>query len=380
MRILVVFTSQLLASRGTPSRSRNLVRTLAAHPDNELLVLSRDPAGSLAEVVDAEHQALSGAEVVPPLETAVARFQPAIVYGHTDKAVAPLARLQASGPCTVVDLHGDPAAEKLEQTWKPLPRRLRAFVRHRLDELRWLGKMDGFTVVSEHLRERVQRFGKPTCVVWGGVDPELFRAPPAVAAPTLTVAYAGNFRPYQGLGILVEAMARLDRRFHLLLMGDPTGGEPILKRARRLLGDRLTVLESVPYAEVPELLATADILTVPRPPSRSGRFGFPSKLPEYLALGRAVVVTDLGEQANVVRNGENGLVVRAGSTAALAEALLRLADDNLRRRLGLAARRDAETRLSWGHIGEQLQEFLQRLVDCRQRIANPSGQALGRAR
>ena len=363
MRILLLFTSRLLESRGTPSRSRNLARALSAQPGNELLILSRDPEGSLAGVLVARHEELRRRDVDAQLAAAVARFRPAVVYGQTDKAVPPTARLGASGPCRVVDLHGDPAAEKLEQSWQPLTRRLRAWGRHRWDEARWLGRIDAFTVVSERLGRRVRRFGKPTEVVWGGVDPELFRAPPPAASEVITVAYAGNFRPYQGLGVLIDAMRRLEDRFHLLLVGDPTGGEALLSRARAQLGDRLEVREPVPYAEVPALLARADVLTVPRPVSRSGAFGFPSKLPEYLALGRAVVVTDLGEQPRVVRDGENGLVVAPGSAAALAAALARLADPDLRRRLGKTAREDAESRLSWERVGRQLQEFFRRLVE-----------------
>lgn len=374
MRILVLFTSLLLESRGTPSRSRNLARALCDQPGNELLVLSADPRGSLMGAVDAAHYSLAGPNVTEQLRIAAERFRPHIVYGQTDKAERPLARLGLGHGQRIVDLHGNLAAEKLEQLWKPRSRRLRAYLRHRLDELRWRRKMDGFTVVTEQLASRVRRFGKPVAVVWGGVDPETFSALPALPGAQVTVAYAGNFRPYQGLDVLVEAMTRLDARFRLLLVGDPTGGEELLARARRALGDRLTVRPPVPYAEIPAVLASADVLTVPRPRCRSAHFGFPSKLPEYLALGRAVVVSDVGEQARVVRDGETGLVVPPGSAAALAVALKRLADPQLRHRLGKAGRREAETRLSWQQVGRRLQAFLQRIVALRSADGRLSGE------
>ncbi len=118
----------------------------------------------------------------------------------------------------------------------------------------------------------------------------------------------------------------------------------------------------MPYREIPAVLAAADVLVVPRPESRSGRFGFPSKLPEYLALGRAVVASDVGDQARVVRHRENGLVVTPGSAAALVEALRSLADPDLRRRLGEAGRRSAVEELCWDRVGERLQAFLTGLV------------------
>ena len=69
-------------------------------------------------------------------------------------------------------------------------------------------------------------------------------------------------------------------------------------------------------------------------------------------------MSDVGEQARVVRHGDNGLVVPPGDPAALAAVLERLADPALRRSLGEAARRYAVDRLSWRRVGRALQQFL----------------------
>jgi glycosyltransferase involved in cell wall biosynthesis len=111
-------------------------------------------------------------------------------------------------------------------------------------------------------------------------------------------------------------------------------------------------------AEVPGLLSGADILVIPRISDRAARYGFPSKLPEYMATGKALVITDVGEHANVVKNGETGLVIPPDSATALAEALLMLQDDNLRRRLGFQAREFIEQELTWDKIAENLYYFL----------------------
>ena len=373
MRILALFRGRLAESRGTPSRSRNLVATLAAR-DNDLLVLSGDPPGALDGVLAVPHRSLSD-RPEERLAAAARQHRPELFYGQASKSGPLLLTLGAVAAPRVVDLHGDLAAEKLEQEWKPLPRRLASFARHRLEERRWLHRMDGFTAASATLARRVGRLGLPTEVVWGGVDPDLFKAPPPAGGDGVLVAYAGNFRPYQGLAVLVEAFAHLDDRFRLLLVGDPTGGEAVLERARRLLGDRLTVEKPVAYGRVPEVLGRADVLVVPRPDCRSARFGFPSKLPEYLALDRAVVVTDVGEQGRVVDDGKNGLVVPPGSPAHLAAALERLSDGELRRRLAAAGRRAAEGELSWARIGARLDSFLEDLL--RRHRAGPRRSARG---
>lgn len=361
MRILALFRGRLSESRGTPSRARNLIRTLI-EGGNDLMVLSGDPPGAQEGRLEAPHVSL-GDDAEARLATAVQRHRPDLLYGQASKAGPLLLGLGADAAPRVVDLHGDLAAEKLEQEWKPLPRRLLSFARHRFEERRWWHRLDGFTVASEALAHRLRPLGRPTEVIWGGVDPELFQAPEAGGGDGVLVGYAGNFRPYQGLADLIEAMGDLDASYRLLLVGDPTGGEAVLRRARGLLGDRLTVLDPVPYERVPEVLGRADVLVVPRPDCRSARFGFPSKLPEYLALGRAVVVSRVGEQGRVVRDGENGLVVPPGSAVALAEALRRLSDEALRRRLGAAGRESAEMELSWDAVGRRLQAFLDDLLD-----------------
>ena len=355
MRILALFRGRLAESRGTPSRSRNLIQSLVKR-GNEMMVLSGDAPGQLEGVVDAPHVTL-GDTPREALARAIERHRPELLYGQANKSI-PLLVEAGSGAVVVADLHGDPASEKLEQDWRPLPRRLLSYASHRLEDRRWLPRVDGLTTASEGLARRVAPLGKPTAVVWGGVDPELFTAPPPDLGREVTVGYAGNFRPYQGLGVLLEAMSGLDERYRLLLVGDPTGGEGLARRAATLLGDRLTLLPPVHYGEIPDVLAAADVLVVPRPRSRSGHYGFPSKLPEYLALGRAVVASNVGDQARVVRHDDNGLVVAPGSATELAAALRSLADPDLRRRLGEAGRRAAVDELSWSRVGERLQAFL----------------------
>ncbi len=363
MRVLVLFSGRLLDSRGTPSRARNLSLALAALPDTEVLVLSRDESGLVRQSLSGlSHISLAGEPVPEALDHAVRRFDADVVHGHTNKALAPLARLAGacSGP-RVVDLHGDLAGEKLEQSWRPFGRRLLTYARHRSEDLLYLRGMDGFTVVSHDLAARLKHLAKPTLVLWGGVDPTLFVHSEPVPHQSLRLAYAGNFRPYQGVPILLEALEILlaeDRGYHLTLIGDPAGSGDLLERARQRLGDRLAVVGQVAYQEVPKMLAEADVLVVPRGDSRSARYGFPSKLPEYLALGKAVVATDLGEQGRLIRDQENGLLARPGSARHLADRIRLLRDPALRRRLGQEARKDAEENLTWDRMAARLRFFL----------------------
>lgn len=90
---------------------------------------------------------------------------------------------------------------------------------------------------------------------------------------------------------------------------------------------------------VPAVLRKADMFVLP-----SRREGLPISLLEAMATGLPAVASSVGEVPEVIRDGENGLLVPADDTPALRNALLTLMDDRqLRTRMGTAARRTAET-------------------------------------
>lgn len=87
---------------------------------------------------------------------------------------------------------------------------------------------------------------------------------------------------------------------------------------------------------------------------RSSWSGFPIKLINYMATGRAIVAAD-GSAKGIV-HGETGLTFRNGSAAGMAAALLRLYDDPaLRQRLGENARVAARARYSWRRAALQVE-------------------------
>ena len=73
---------------------------------------------------------------------------------------------------------------------------------------------------------------------------------------------------------------------------------------------------------MPALLGSARILALARPDNLQARNGFPTKLGEYLACGRPVVVTRVGEIGNFLSDGVNGLLADPDDAAAFAEKLI----------------------------------------------------------
>jgi glycosyltransferase involved in cell wall biosynthesis len=231
-------------------------------------------------------------------------------------------------------------------------------------------------VVSEPLRDGLEAAGIPReriLVNPNGVDPD--RYSPDVDGSRVraryglggapVVGFIGTFGPWHGAEVLADAWGRMlarrsDLRGARLLM---IGSGARLEAARAAL-ERGGAAESaawtglVPQEAGAEHLAACDVLVSPHVPNPDGSefFGSPTKLFEYLAMGRAVVASGLGQIGEVVRHGENGWLVPPGDADALADAVARLLDDpELRARLGAAARGDATERWSWrAHVGRTL--------------------------
>jgi glycosyltransferase involved in cell wall biosynthesis len=93
----------------------------------------------------------------------------------------------------------------------------------------------------------------------------------------------------------------------------------------------------VPPSEIPSYLAACDIAVSPHIPlpKNTPFFGSPTKLFEYMAAGKAIVASRLGQIADVLDHERTALLVEPGEPSELAAALKALAGDHdLRQRLG----------------------------------------------
>jgi glycosyltransferase involved in cell wall biosynthesis len=84
---------------------------------------------------------------------------------------------------------------------------------------------------------------------------------------------------------------------------------------------------------------------------------------EYMAAGKAIVASRVGQLSETIQDGVNGLLVPPGEPAALASALLRVIEDTtLRDRLGRQARQDAVREHSWERYVAQLERVYEAAV------------------
>lgn len=175
------------------------------------------------------------------------------------------------------------------------------------------------------------------------------------AEHTPTILMFGELRPAKGADALLRAAAILRDRgvaFRVLLAGRPlTAVQPYRDLARELdIEDRLVFdLRYIEESEVPSYFEAASVVALPyRAIDQSG------VAVAAVTMGRAIVATRIAGLAELVEQGECGLLVPVDDVESLAAALARLlTDDGLRRRCETNARRYAETALAWEPIAKQ---------------------------
>jgi glycosyltransferase involved in cell wall biosynthesis len=157
--------------------------------------------------------------------------------------------------------------------------------------------------------------------------------------PWPVVLYSGNFEPYQGVELLLEALAHVPQVQLLLMGGRPDDVTRMKAEARaRGIGERTIFSGQRPPSELPLFLALADVLVSPRAKGRNTPF----KVFTYIASGKPLVATRIPTHTQLLDDSTAFLVeptpraLAAGLRAALdrpdeAAARARAALDLVRR-------------------------------------------------
>jgi glycosyltransferase involved in cell wall biosynthesis len=247
---------------------------------------------------------------------------------------------------------------------------------------RWtISQADAVVVVSAALREHALACGaKPerVQVIPNGINPALFCPAPREEAVRArwhldggpVIGFVGGLRPWHGIEALPDLLECLGRKHpgvRLVIAGDgPLRAE--LERAldQRGLRGKAVITGPLAHEEVPPLIRQFDLALAPYSPADHPFYFSPLKLFEYMACGIAVVVPRLGQIAEVVEDGETGLLYPAGDAAALADCCHRLlADPTRRSELGRNAARVVRERFTWDANAARVVEMARNLVGAR---------------
>jgi glycosyltransferase involved in cell wall biosynthesis len=245
---------------------------------------------------------------------------------------------------------------------------------------RWsFGRSAATTAPSDNLLERARRLGAAGLLerVPYGADVSAFEVAAEAAAEVrrhlgygnehVIVAGIGRMIPVKGFEYLVEAHSvavAVVPELRLVLVGDGAERRELEKRVRALGVSETVVLRgAAPPAAIPGYLAAADIVSVPSVHHGGYVDGLPNVALEAMAAGRPVVGSRVGGIPELVRDGENGLLVPEKDAAALAAALVTLArDPALRARLGGTGRAEIRAQRSWDTVGKRFVEVFERVL------------------
>ncbi len=202
---------------------------------------------------------------------------------------------------------------------------------------------------------------------WAPDGVDLQRFEPAVAredararlglpAEARIVCHSGHLYPGRGVEETLEAITSLPDVQLVLIGGNPEDVNRIRAfAARRDLCDRVRFEGTVPNGKVPLYLWAADALIMPYTTrTTTARAMSPLKMFEYMAAGRPIVATDFPSVREVLRDGENALLVAPDSPGEIARGLRRVLEDRtLAEAVAVRARKDVEA-YTWerraGHI------------------------------
>jgi glycosyltransferase involved in cell wall biosynthesis len=301
--------------------------------------------------------ATTGVRTLFSLRDAVAAFRPDVLhvqcFGPNGAYAVPLSRL--TGRPLVITLQGETLMDDADIF--EISRSLRSSLRRGLRTAAAVTACSGFT-----LRDAERHFGLlpgrgrviPNGVELGGEVPAAPTRPRGLPDRPYILAL-GRVVPKKGFDLLVEAFAHMGvsgRSADLVIAGTGDALEDLRRQVATLgVGDRVHLVGRLDRQDVAAAMAGAELFVVP---SRLEPFGI--VVLEAWRAGTAVVATSRGGPSDLVRDGEDGMLVDPFDRRALTAALERLmGDDRLRRAVGEAGRARVAS-FAWPTIADQYRQ------------------------
>lgn len=223
-------------------------------------------------------------------------------------------------------------------------------------------KSDRIVVVTPAFKSEImQNYGIPAekiSIVENGVETDFFT--PAGASEELrarlnlggkfVVGYIGTMGDAHALDTVVAAAAKLKSTqpdVVFLFVGEGARKQQIVDLATRQGLDNMLFLPQQPRAEIPAYIRAADVCLVPLRRSDVFKTVIPTKMLEFLSCARPVILSVEGQAREIIQNSQGGIAIEPENSEALAQTILDLRADPVRRSaLGQNGRRYIEQNFS----------------------------------
>jgi len=250
-------------------------------------------------------------------------------------------------------------------------------------EIANLKAADIIVVVSKPLKDELINRGIDTDKILvnpNGVDAERYR-PDIDGNRTrkklgleerLVAGFIGTFGRWHGAEVLAAAVKDIVKAYgnlHFLFIGDGMT-MPLVKEiiSSDNMEKHVTFTGLIPQNDAPEYLAACDMLISPhvRNPDGTPFFGSPTKLFEYMAMGKPIVASNLDQIGEVLAHGKTAWLVTPGDADDLSKGIIRLAEDKrLMAQLGRNAREEVVVKYTWTEHVRKIVDALEAILDKR---------------
>ncbi len=181
------------------------------------------------------------------------------------------------------------------------------------------------------------------------------------------IAFTGTMTNQKdGVDVLINSFAKIANKYpkyHLYLAGFWHYDVPMQEKLIADFGlqDRIHYIGVLNRDQIPVFVGNASLLVLSRPDSHQAQGGFPTKLGEYLATGRPVCVTKVGEIPDYLEDNVSAFMAEPGDVDSFADAMDRaLCDEANAKRVGANGRKVAEEEFNAQVQAKRLVEFLEK--------------------
>lgn len=172
-----------------------------------------------------------------------------------------------------------------------------------------------------------------------------------------------------GVDILIQAFSQINIEFpshRLYLIGpwqpDTPGHLGLIKKLG--LESKVKWMKTYPREDIPGIIMKASLLVLPRPDSKQAQGGFPTKLGEYLATGKPVCATTVGEIPDYLSDNESVYFAEPGSVDSFADAMRRALGNPVKAsKIGENGKRVAEKEFNASTQAKKLKTFFEQLIE-----------------
>lgn len=180
------------------------------------------------------------------------------------------------------------------------------------------------------------------------------------------ITFVGTFQSWYGIENLVEAFCFIVKKTphaKLLLVGDGS-----LKEDLKIQVEKLGISKSVIFTGyinhnlIPQILAITDITVAPFRHLPTGFYGSAIKIFEYMAAGKPIIASKIGQIGEILEHEKTGLLIEPGNIQGLVDSIMRLyKEPNLMKRLGTNAKVEAG-KYTWDAYADKLIEIYTELI------------------